>query len=367
MASGRIKSDDTREHNGNSFAVDDDGGVYIVTDAALYRYQAGSDGTPRAVWRQVYDNTGEQKPGQSQHGSGTTPTIMDGGLVSITDNADPMNIVVYKRGLQVSGARLVCKQPVFTKGASASDNSLIAAGRSMVVENNYGYSGPTAVENGATTTPGIERVDMDRDGTGCHKVWHSDEISPTVVPKLSLGSGLVYAYTKPADQPGNADGWYLTALDFRTGATRWKRLTGEGLGFNNNYAPVTIGPDGTAYVGTLGGLVAVRDASAPPQGLGGKRALIDDRLDGTKPRLRVRLTRLKRARVRVSIGGADAAHVVRVDLKLGNRRLGSDTSAPFGRTISLRRVSRARAHALRVVVKLDDGTSTKLKRTLRAR
>ena len=27
--------------------------------------------------------------------------------------------------------------------------------------------------------------------------------------------------------------------------------------FNNNYAPVTIAPDGTAYVGVLGGLVAL--------------------------------------------------------------------------------------------------------------
>jgi hypothetical protein len=58
---------------------------------------------------------------------------------------------------------------------------------------------------------------------------------------------------------------------------------------------------------------------------------------------------------------------VRVDLKLGNRRLGTDTSAPFARTISLRGVSRARAHALRAAVKLDDGTSARLKRTLRGR
>jgi hypothetical protein len=29
------------------------------------------------------------------------------------------------------------------------------------------------------------------------------------------------------------------------------------LGYNNNYAPVTIGPDGSAYVGTLGGLVRI--------------------------------------------------------------------------------------------------------------
>jgi hypothetical protein len=78
------------------------------------------------------------------------------------------------------------------------------------------------------------------------------------VPKLSLGNGLVYTYTKPVD-PNGVDSWYLTAIDFRTGHTIYKRLAGTGLGFNNNWAPVTLAPDGTAYVGALGGLVLLRD------------------------------------------------------------------------------------------------------------
>jgi hypothetical protein len=83
-----------------------------------------------------------------------------------------------------------------------------------------------------------------------------------VVPKLSLRNGLVYTYTKEPD-PTFEDPWYLTALDFRTGETVYKRLAGRGLGFNNNYAPISIGPDGTAYVGALGGLVALRDDRPP--------------------------------------------------------------------------------------------------------
>jgi hypothetical protein len=42
----------------------------------------------------------------------------------------------------------------------------------------------------------------------------------------------------------------------RTGRTVYRRLAGTGYGFNNNYAPVTLGPDGTAYVRVLGGVVA---------------------------------------------------------------------------------------------------------------
>ena len=56
-----------------------------------------------------YDNTGETKPGQTQAGSGTTPTLMARGLVAITDNADPMNVVVYtrdgRRGVPRAGVR----------------------------------------------------------------------------------------------------------------------------------------------------------------------------------------------------------------------------------------------------------------------
>jgi hypothetical protein len=70
---------------------------------------------------------------------------------------------------------------------------------------------------------------------------------------------LIYSYTKPARPKDEVDAWYLTALDFRTGKTVFKKLAGTGLGFNNNYAPVTLGPDGAAYVGALGGLVRLSD------------------------------------------------------------------------------------------------------------
>jgi hypothetical protein len=363
LGSGRVRSLDTGEPNGNSHGLDDDGGVYIVTDKAMYRFDAGPDGTPTVTWREGYENIGQKKPGQTQFGSGVTPTMMDGGLVAITDNADPMNVVVLKRGRSVRGPRQVCKQPVFEKGASATDNSLVVAGRSIFVENNYGYTGPPATDQGKTTTPGIERVDLNRSGSGCSRVWRSQETSPTVVPKVSLGSGLLYVYAKPPNQPGDGDGWYLTGIDIRTGRTVFRKLTGEGLGFNNNYAPVTIGPDGTAYVGTLGGLVAVRDATPPPQGLVNTSVRMDDSLR-PKLRLRVRVSRGCTARARTSVTGADRGLVDRVDFKLGNRRAGSDTGAPFRRTI---RVRRKRSQTIRAIATMSDGGRRILRRTLAPR
>jgi hypothetical protein len=171
-----------------------------------------------------------------------------------------MNVVVYRRAATVSGSRLICTQPVFSAGAGATDQSLIGANRSMIVENNYGYTGPTSVMNGVTTTPGFERVDIKSDRSGCQTIWrNTTESAPSVVPKLSLANGLVYTYTKPQD-PSQTDAWYFTALDFRNGRVVYKRLAGTGLGFNNNFAPVSLSPNGrTAYVGALGGLVKLRD------------------------------------------------------------------------------------------------------------
>ena len=178
--------------------------------------------------------------------------------MAITDNADPMNVLVLKRGRRVRGRRLVCRIPTFRRGASSTDQSLIGINRTLIVENNYGYDGPLSTQGGGTTEPGIERFQIRRSGRGCFRVWRSRERAPSVVPKLSLGAGLVYTYTKPPRSDG-ANPWYFTAIDFRTGRTVYRRHAGSGLGYNNNFAPVSIGPDGTAYVGTLGGLVALRD------------------------------------------------------------------------------------------------------------
>ncbi|MER5953446.1 hypothetical protein [Streptomyces sp. NPDC001893] len=245
----------------NSFSVAKDG-VSIVSDHALYSFEAAADGTPKAVWRQTYDRGTGTKPGSVNQGSGTTPDLFGAGgdYVAITDNADDrMNILVYRRGRDVpDDRRLVCKVPVFGSGASTTDNSLISYGSSLVVENNYGYENITSLTFGRSVVGGVTRVDVRKDGSGCDTVWESEVRSPSTVPKLSTANGLLYFYTKDPNSLG-VDAWYLTAVDFRTGEPRWKQLAGTGIAYDNNWAPVTLGPDGTAYVGVFNGLVAVRD------------------------------------------------------------------------------------------------------------
>jgi hypothetical protein len=250
---------------------------------------------------------------------------------------------------------------VFERGASATDQSLIGTGRSLVVENNYGYAGPTATQGGRTTSPGLERVDLDARG-GCHSVWRSAEHAPSVVPKLSARNGIVYTYTKdPQPQDPSADAWYLTALDFQTGRTLYKRLGGEGVGYNNNYAPVTLGPDGTAYVGLLGGLVALRDKTPPPGAVapsgstGGPRGL---------RRLRLHVRRLGRKRVRVRVMGGGTRLVRRVDFVRGKRRLARDRRRPFRRVV---RVGPGRVRLRARILLLDGRRVVRTKRVRAAR
>ena len=103
---------------------------------------------------------------------------------------------------------------------------------------------------GKTSAGGVARVDLDeRRHRAAASCGRASEISQTTVPKLSLGNGLVYLYTKLADAPWWIDAYYLTAVDFRTGETVYRARTGVGLGYDNHWAPVAIGPDGTAYVG----------------------------------------------------------------------------------------------------------------------
>jgi hypothetical protein len=369
-ASGTVRSQDLKEEISNSFAVDDDGGVYIVTRQALYRFDAGADGAPAVSWREQYQNSGIAKPGQVHAGSGTTPTVMERGRVAIADNADPMNVVVYRRDRSVQGSRVVCTQPVFGRGASATDQSLIAAGNSLVVENNYGHGNPMSVSDGRTTTPGLERVDVVGGGRGCRKVWHSDEIAPSVVPKLSVETGLVYTYTKPPRQD-DTDAWYFTALDFCTGRTRYKRLTGTGLGYNNNFAPVTLGADGTAYVGALGGLIAVRDArrpSGPPRSARrGCPARLRLRLAVRYAGGRERSSRCALGRVTAEVKGRDRRRVRRVEFFVGRRRAGLDRRSPFRRRVGpARHRGRSHFHVIRARVRTRDGRRATLKRRFRA-
>ncbi len=272
----------------NSFAVAGDG-VYVVSDKAMYKFTAGADLKPKTSWSSRYRNSGTQKPGQINAGSGTTPTLLwdnakraakkkstAPAYVAVTDNADPMDVVVYRAGALGKGQkRTVCTVPVFGKGAGATENSLIAIGSSLIVENNYGYDlvawndvigGGLKIggDLNKVSTPGVTRIDIKPGGTGCRIAWRNTTVrAPSVVPKGDSANGLLYLFENVRD-PSGADPWYWTAVDYRTGKVAWKKLAGHGGLYNNHYAGIAVGKNpktgkSTLYVGGVGGVMALRD------------------------------------------------------------------------------------------------------------
>ena len=235
-------------------------GVYIVSNKRMYRFKAQENGKPKIVWQAKYPNSGIVKPSQVDAGSGTTPTIMAGGYVAITDNADPMNVVVYRtaKNLKHGQKRAVCQVPVFDQGASATENSLIRTALPVRREQLRLSGSVRAQRRARSPRPGSLASTSTGTARAARKMWTNHDVrSPTVVPKLSTKTGLIYTYQRPEDPADQ--GYFWTAIDCRTGKTAWAQYAGSGLLFNNNYAGLALGPDGTAYLGVIGGIMALRD------------------------------------------------------------------------------------------------------------
>jgi hypothetical protein len=244
-----------------SLATDGNGGVFIVSNYALYRFSAGPGGAMVTSWRTTYDRGTVLKPGQNQIGSGTTPTVFtdfsSNEWVTIADNASPlMHVDVFNA---TTGA-LFAQQAVFSSlpNQSCCENSLIAVNDSIIIENNFGNLNYTSTLNNLTTEPGIDRVDFNPQTGASQVTWENSTVSiPSIASQLSTADGLMYTYAK------NANGWYFAAIDYDTGAVVAQTPVplsnvGGGTMANNFYSGLMVGLDGSAYVPVLGGLVAWR-------------------------------------------------------------------------------------------------------------
>lgn len=240
------------EEVANPLSAGPDGGVYVVTVGSVARLDVRG-GEPVLGWRSGYERGSATKPGQLSQGSGSAAVLLADGLVAITDNANPRMHVVVLDG--ADGER-VCQVEVFDDDASAGQGSLVAVGRGVVVANTHGYDGVLRTVLGRVPTGGLARVDVV--GRECVPAWTSEVVSPSATPAVSPQTGLLYSWTKRRSWWG-VDAWYLTALDVRTGRPAFSVRTGRGPLLDNHWSEVALGPDGAAYVATLGGLVRVRD------------------------------------------------------------------------------------------------------------
>ncbi len=257
-ASGRVASLALKDEEIQNALAMDTSAVYVLSDHAQYAFAADAKGMPRQLWRSAYDRGSSRKIGSINQGSGTTPTLLGSKWLTFADNADGrINIIVLRRADGVA----ICSVPVFKEGASATDNSMIGWGRSIILENNAGFKSAHEQTDWDAVAGGVVRVDVREDESGCDTVWTSQLKVPSVVPKLSAASGIAYFYTfDPAPDPdGRPDqNWSIVGLDFRTGRQIIKIPTGRGKAFDNNWASMSIAPNGDFYAGMLGGLVQVR-------------------------------------------------------------------------------------------------------------
>ncbi|GAB3017137.1 hypothetical protein GCM10011376_02790 [Nocardioides flavus (ex Wang et al. 2016)] len=242
-ATGQVGVTDLAEEVARDLTTDE-GGAYVVTEEALHRLALGADGTPQPVWRTEYAGS-----------SGSAPVLLDGGVVAITDEVDGRLGVLLVAG---ADGRQVCRQSVFEEGDGSTDSDLAPLGTGVAVVNNDGYSSPGSTLLGFTSQPGIARVDL-VDGA-CVLAWTSDAVSPASGVVASHANGLLYAWTKRPSLVG-VSAWYLTALDADTGRNRWSVRTGTGLLAGSDGSRITLDRDGAAWIGTLAGLVRVRDRS----------------------------------------------------------------------------------------------------------
>jgi hypothetical protein len=236
---GKVRVVDLAEQVASPLTVTRDG-VYVVTAEALYRVDAETGAKPAVVWRTPYD--GE---------SGSAPAVLSSGLVAIAVNADPRLQVVLHRP---SDGEEACRAVVFGDDEGSTDGGLVAAGDAVVVQNGHGYGGPLSTVLGRTTARGLARVDAD-----CVVAWSTDLDVPSSPPAVSLASGLAFTYLKRHSWLG-VDAWYLGAVDLRTGRLVYAVRTGLTAFADGHHGAVALGPDGSAYVPVLGGLVRVRDA-----------------------------------------------------------------------------------------------------------
>ncbi len=238
----------------NNFAIAEDG-LYVVTDRALYRFTCDAGATQVGeAWRRAYDRAPEKRADTLSFGSGSAPTVLGSDWVAITDVAQPqIHLLVYRR----ETGDEVCKLPLFESGASANENSVVGYDRSMIVQNWAGAQGPLG-DFRDLQPPGLVRVDIREDESGCDVAWSNRDIRSTNTVRLSTGSGLIYVVAQDTSVP-IVDAWYLTAIDFDSGETVNQTLIGAGFFYKQLFMPGAIGPDGSFYQGVLSGIVRVRD------------------------------------------------------------------------------------------------------------
>lgn len=243
-------------------------GVSIITSHGIYMLGAdASTSKPRIIWSHSYDRGTKQKPGQLSHGSGATATFFGpngSDYVMLSDNADRQEKLIVYRSADGSA---VGEGPLFTPGASGTENSMIGVQNSIVGACTFGYPyaqyPDTKPAYRAQVAPGMERWDVNDDASGITLKWRNNGIYSAAVPRLSTADTLIYTCERPRGPAGVLTGpvVYACAIDMDSGRVvhrqRLPRLANLLAGGDPSQMVGVIDKHGVWWQGTIGGIYRI--------------------------------------------------------------------------------------------------------------
>ena len=243
-------------------------GVSIITSYGIYMLGAdASTSKPRIIWSHSYDRGTKQKPGQLSHGSGATATFFGpngSDYVMLSDNADRQEKLIVYRSADGSAAG---EGPLFTPGASGTENSMIGVQNSIVGACTFGYPyaqyPDTKPAYRAQVAPGMERWDVNDDASGITLKWRNNGIYSAAVPRLSTTDNLIYTCERPRGPAGVLTGpvVYACAIDMDSGRVvhrqRLPRLANLLAGGDPSQMVGVIDKHGVWWQGTIGGIYRI--------------------------------------------------------------------------------------------------------------
>lgn len=243
-------------------------GVSIITSYGIYMLSAdASTSKPRIIWSHSYDRGTKQKPGQLSHGSGATATFFGpngSDYVMLSDNADRQEKLIVYRSADGSA---VGEGPLFTPGASGTENSMIGVQNSIVGACTFGYPyaqyPDTKPAYRAQVAPGMERWDVNDDASGITLKWRNNGIYSAAVPRLSTTDNLIYTCERPRGPAGVLTGpvVYACAIDMDSGRVvhrqRLPRLANLLAGGDPSQMVGVIDKHGVWWQGTIGGIYRI--------------------------------------------------------------------------------------------------------------
>lgn len=267
----------------NSIAVDEHGGIYVVTSTTMHKVVWTGEKLSRAeadgAWTSAYDVMPEGEAlalGAASNGSGTTPSLLGFGddedkLVVISDgNADNAQIVAFWRDAipddfrQKPGTRsrrIADQIPLELSRTTIEASPVVYGNGVLVINSTYPEPGPIAMDlisnaflAGTTREPprGIQKYEWLPDQDRFEKSWGIADVDNTdwMPPAVSAANGLVYIANRRNDT------YEYFAADWETGEKKATWQFPDDSVLWNNWGGITVFLDDGDLL--LGGFFAIK-------------------------------------------------------------------------------------------------------------